>query len=186
MGRPPRVEPTHEVVAEIVDRIGKGHYPLTAAREVGIPKRTWYEWLAAGDKVGADPRFSHLAQAIEKARGALAGRYYETINDAALGHDEPARDPKGNVVFTVNEKGQNVPLMVRVPGNWIAAARGLESLTPDEFLRQTGGSPKGGAGEGDADGGVGPDFEIVYLNSNRDPKEMREIMKRIAERAGRA
>jgi len=183
--RPPRVPLTHTLIAEIVDLIEKGTYPLSAARAVGIPRRTWYEWLAAGEK-GATAETSALSHAIEKARGRLATKYYATINTAAIGHEEPLRDAKGNVVFTTDERGKPVPMMVKVPGSWVAAARALESLSPDEFLRQTGGSPKGGAGEGDADGGTGPDFEIVYLNSDRDPKEMREIEKRIAERAGRA
>lgn len=182
-GRPPRVEPTHEVVAQIVDLIEKGTYPLSASRAVGIPKRTWYQWLAAGESDDADPRLSHLTHAIQKARGRLASRLFATIHSAAVGHEEPLRDKQGNVLFTKNAKGDSVPLMVMVPGEWTAAARMLESLSPDEFLRQSGGSPAGGAGE-DAEGPT--PFEIVYLTSNRDPKELREIEKRVAERAGRA
>lgn len=182
--RPPRVPLTQQLVAEIVDLIEKGAYPLSAARAVGIPRRTWYEWLAAGEK-GVTAETSALSHAIEKARGRLATKYYATINTAAIGHEEPMRDAKGNVIFTTDERGKPVPFMVKVPGQWTAAARALESLSPDEFLRQTGGSPKGGAGEGDADGS-GPDFEIVYLPSNRDPKELAEINRRIERRASGA
>lgn len=182
-GRPPRVEPTHEVVAQIVDLIEKGTYPLSASRAVGIPRRTWYQWLAAGESDDADPRFVHLTHAIQKARGRLASRLYATIHSAAVGHEEPLRDKQGNIVFATGPKGEPIPMMVMVPGEWTAAARMLESLSPDEFLRQSGGSPAGGSDGGEE--GATP-FEIVYLTSNRDAKELKEIERKVAERAGRA
>lgn len=162
--------------------IEQGTFPLSAARACGVPKRTWYRWLAQGEDEKAHPNIRHLWHAVEKARGRLASKLYSTIKDAALGHEVVMRDKQGNPMFE-EKNGKPVPLMEHVPGNWIAASRALESLVPDEFLRQTGGGPAGAAAEGE----IAPtEFEIVYLASNRDPKEMAEIEKRVQERAGRA
>jgi hypothetical protein len=184
IGRPPGPSDllTHDLVAEIINNIEKGAQPLTAARAAGVARRTWYRWLEEAEKDTADDRLQHLWHSVEKARGRLAMRYFGTINEAALGHDIPLRDAKGNVIFE-EKNGKPVPMMEHVPGNWIAAARALESLTPDEFVRNFTGGARGGQ-IGDADQPP-TDFEIIYLTSNRDPKEMREIEKRVQERAAR-
>lgn len=184
-GRPPRVALSTEVIAEIVNLIEQGTFPLSAARSVGISRRTWYRYLADGENEKADITIRNLWTSVERARGRLASKLYSTIKDAALGHEQVMRDGKGNVMFE-ERNGKPVPMMEHVPGNWIAAARALESLSPDEFLRQTGGGNAGLGGGGTEGETIPTEFEIVYLASNRDPKEMREIEKRVQERAGQA
>lgn len=181
--RPPRVALTSEVISEVVNLIEQGSFPLSAARHVGIPKRTWYSWLADGER-GEGPT-SLLLHAVERAKGRLATKLYATIHRAAVSHEEPAHDKQGNVIMVANEKGQMTPLMVTVPGDAGLAIRMLESLSPDEMLRQAGGSPVGGGGAGNVDDGTPIDFAIVYIESNRDPKEMAEINRQIEERASR-
>lgn len=75
VGRPCLLTP--ELQERIVKLVQTGNYMETAARAVGISKKTLYEWLARGNK-GERP-FAEFRAAVEKASGEA-----ETIHVAML------------------------------------------------------------------------------------------------------
>lgn len=185
VGRPPGPSDrlTMGLVAEIVDRIEKGALPLSAAVSAGVTHRTWHRWLRQAEDGSKDKRLQHLLRSIERAKGRLASRYYATINEVALGHERVLKKANGEPVLVPDERGVLRPVLERIPGQWQAAVRELESLVPEEFLRRDAGAPLREDGS-DHTASVG--FEIVYLPSNRDPEELAEINRRIERRASRA
>lgn len=187
VGRPPGPSDqlTIELVAEIVDRIEKGAFPLTAALAAGVTRSTWYRWIRQAEDGSADSRVRHLLQSVERAKGRLASRYYAIVSEAALGHDRVLKKANGEPVLVPDEQGVLRPVIEKVPGQPTVAIRALEALMPDEFQRPTGGSPKGDVGRETDGESQGPDFDIVYIPSDRDPTELAEINRRIEQRASR-
>lgn len=64
MARTTRLTP--EIIDAIVERIAVGVFPYVAAASIGIPKSTYYDWLARGRK-GHKP-FSELSDKVRRAQ----------------------------------------------------------------------------------------------------------------------
>jgi hypothetical protein len=168
VGRPPGPSDrlTVGLVAEIVDRIEKGALPLSAAVSAGVTRRTWHRWLQQAEDGSENERLQHLWLSVEQAIGHLASRYYETINEAALGHERVLRKANGDPVLVPDEQGVLRPVIEQVPGDWRVAARALESLDEEFARRDTDARWNGASGSEDT---ASVNFEITDLTSNRDP-----------------
>lgn len=66
-GRPPAVQLTPSRVKKICELVAKGVPQQAAAGSVGIPRRTFQIWLAAGREEGSVEPYTSLAEKLERA-----------------------------------------------------------------------------------------------------------------------
>lgn len=86
MARPTKLTP--ELQAEMVKIIRAGNYQVVACRHVGIPEKTFYEWMRRGERGWKiDEPFRQFREAILKARATAEIESVARIRTAALKGD---------------------------------------------------------------------------------------------------
>jgi hypothetical protein len=63
---PRKTRLTSEIVEAIAERVRQGAFPYVAAQSVGIPKSTFYDWMAQGE-AGSRP-YSELSDKVRTAQ----------------------------------------------------------------------------------------------------------------------
>lgn len=71
---------TRELIQTIVERVRIGNFPYIAAQAVGIPKSTFYHWMAVGSDPGAPDLFRELRDRVlasaAEARSSAEARVF--------------------------------------------------------------------------------------------------------------
>jgi transposase len=87
-GRPSTLTP--EIAGQIVRLVRAGNFVVTACGTVGVPRSTFYAWLARGDSERADPAdaaYRQFRADVEQARADAEARLVLGMAQAARNDD---------------------------------------------------------------------------------------------------
>lgn len=123
-------------IKTICGKIAKGVPQGAAAASIGIPKRTFQNWLAAGRAEGAEGLYVELADGIDRA----VARYHE--GRAVKVHEHAEKDPR-TAMFVLERRfpddwgdhskpGVNVSVNVQASPEWQELLRRVAAVLREQ------------------------------------------------------